>query len=208
MKRRTRTLLLACITILLCISLVAGGTYALFSDNVKLTTHLQAGDLDITLKRIKLVSYELDPNSGYVVKNPENKEEVDFSNETTKNVFDISDSTLIIPGSSYEATMQITNNSDVAFGYWLEIILSDDSDVELASQLKVKVVTNSKTIEKSLENLEIGSETNNIGVLAKSSISEFIITVTFDQEIDNNPAMNQKVNFDLVVHAVQVVNNN
>ena len=162
----------------------------------------------ITLKRIKLVSYELDPNSGYVVKNPENKEEVDFSNETTKNVFDISDSTLIVPGSSYEATMQITNNSDVAFGYWLEIILSDDSDVELASQLKVKVVTNSKTIEKSLENLEIGSETNNIGVLAKSSISEFIITVTFDQEIDNNPAMNQKVNFDLVVHAVQVVNNN
>ena len=115
MTTKRRSIILSAMTLMLCIALVAGGTYALFTDSVKLTNHLQAGTLDITLVRTNLKTKSLNQTTGFLVET-ENADDVDFSKANGDNVFDMTEGTLVVPACWYEAEMQITNNSDVAFG--------------------------------------------------------------------------------------------
>ena len=215
MTRRKRTLIVSALTILLCLSMFAAGTYALFSDKVELKNHLQAGTLDITLTRTNLLSNTLDSNSGFLVQK-ENPDDVDFSkpadpddpNAKNKNIFDITDQTLIVPRSWYSAEMQISNNSDVAFGYWLEIVFDDKVDLTLAEQLKLTITTVNGTTSKMLTQSAgfIGSEAQPIGILAISGSELFTIRVEFcdlDHSVNNN-AKGKSFDFDIVVHAVQI----
>lgn len=209
MTKRKRSLLMSVMTLMLCLALVAGGTYALFTDAVRLTTHLQAGELDITLKRISLESKVLADDGFLDTKFSE--EVVNFTNPTTRNVFDITDETLIVPMCYYIATMQIENHSDVAFGYWIEIDLGS-RDAEFAKQLEVVVQASNgdKIVQRlSIEEKMLGSETKPVAILPIGGSDIFKITVTFvddrdDKSIVNNDAMNQNVYFDVIVHAVQV----
>jgi len=66
---KKRSVLLSVMTLVLCLALVAGGTYALFSDQVTLTNHLEAGTLDITLTRTKLVTKSLDNETSHEARN-------------------------------------------------------------------------------------------------------------------------------------------
>jgi uncharacterized protein (TIGR02452 family) len=116
------------------VTLIAGGTYALFSDQVTLTTHLKAGTLDITLHRVNLKTLVLDNDTGYLT-DKTSTEIVDFSRPTNRNVFDIDSNHKIVPGCTYDATLKLTNSTDVAFLYWVEIINRDLSGVDLADQL-------------------------------------------------------------------------
>ena len=206
---KKRSVLLSALTLMLCLALVASGTYALFSDQVTLKNHLQAGTLDITLIRTNLTTLSLDDTTGFLVET-ENAEDVDFSAPTTRNVFDITDETLIVPGCVYNAEMQIQNNSDVAFGYWLEIVFDDTVDLTLAEQLKVTVTTvdGNKSISGKLsENAGlIGEEADPIGILAKTGSALFTVTVEFsdlDHSVNNNAKLTS-FEFDIIVHAVQI----
>lgn len=217
MTTKKRSVLLSVLTCLLCLALVASGTYALFSDQVTLKNHLVAGTLDITLIRTNLVTTSLDANTGFLVET-ENPKDIDFStpydptdpNAENENIFDITDGTLIVPGCKYSAEMQISNNTDVAFGYWLEIVFDDTVDLTLAEQLKITVTTvdASKSISGMLsENAGlIGTEASPIDVLAKSGAALFTITVEFcdlDYSVNNNAKL-ATFDFDVVVHAVQI----
>jgi len=192
---------------MLCLALVAVGTYALFSDQVTLENHLQAGTLDVTLTRTSLKTKTLDDTTGFLVDNPVNDEDVDFSKPTTRNVFDLETGDLIVPQSSYLAEMKIENNSDVAFKYWIEVVLKDSTDPAFAEQLDVKVTTEKMpqgTSATLSAGLKVGSEQTPIGTLAKGTSQTFTISVTFvDDNNVNNDAMNDELNFDIVVHAVQ-----
>ena len=206
---KKRSVLLSALTLMLCLALVASGTYALFSDQVTLKNHLQAGTLDITLIRTNLTTLSLDNTTGFLVET-ENAEDVDFSAPTTRNVFDITDETLIVPGCVYNAEMQIQNNSDVAFGYWLEIVFDDTVDLTLAEQLKVTVTTvdGNKSISGKLsENAGlIGEEADPIGILAKTGSALFTVSVEFcdlDHSVNNNAKLTS-FEFDIIVHAVQI----
>lgn len=216
MTKSKRSVLLAVLTLMLCLALVAGGTYALFSDQVTLDNHLQAGTMDITLKRVKLTKGELDNSTGFI-KSVTNEEEIDFSkpydsndpNAKNKNVFDITDGALIVPGCWYTADMKLINNSDVAFGYWLEIVFDDKVDLTLAKQLKITVTTadQTKSISKMLNESAglIGDDEHLIEVLPKTGSALFEITVEFcDLDDANNDAKSKSFDFDVVVHAVQV----
>ena len=208
MTKKKRSVLMAVLTCVLCLALAAGGTYALFSDRVTLTNHLEAGTLNITLTRTYLSTTSLNKDTGFLVKT-ESPDDVSFTDPTGKNIFDITDETLIVPGCSYFAEMKISNKSDVAFGYWLEIIYDNTPYVALADQLNVKIVTaDGKTVEKRLDQLNgiIGGENNPIGTLAKGGEALFTVSVEFlDLENHvNNDAKGQQLSFDLVVHAVQV----
>lgn len=215
MTKKKRSVLLSVMTLVLCLALIAGGTYALFSDQVTLTNHLEAGTLDITLTRTNLVTTSLNADTGFLVKT-ENPKDIDFSkpadpndpNAENKNVFDITDGALIVPGCMYSAEMQIANNSDVAFGYWLEIVFDDTKDLTLAEQLKITVTTVDGTTTGMLNASAglIGKEAEPIGVLAKGGSALFTVTVEFcnlDDSINNN-AMGKTFDFDVVVHAVQI----
>ena len=206
MTKRKRSVLLSFVTLMLCSALVVGGSYALFSDQVTLTTHLKAGTLDITLERTDLVSRSLDYSTGFLT-DTHNPEVVDFSRPTERNVFDFGIADRIVPGCRYAATMKITNNTDVAFAYWVQII-NRDGDAEIfAEQLLITVTTKDGNVVDGLvsDGLLVGSQANPIGVMAKTASEDFIITLEFLDLPSNNLAKSQSLNFDIVVHAVQVV---
>ena len=214
---RKRALLVSSVVILLCMTIIAGMTFALFTDSVKLTNHLQAGTLDMTLIRTKLTKSDLNNDTGFLV-DVTDTNRVDFSEPNGRNVFDIDpNSTLIVPGSMYSAEMQLINHtdtrkSDVAFNYWLQITFPTTPDLILADQILVEVKTDKGTISKNLSQTDLlngsavlGSETSPIGVLAKTDSATFTVTITF-QNLDpsvNNTAKTLALDFDLVVHAAQ-----
>ena len=208
MTKRKRSVLLAVMTLVLCLAMLAGGTYALFSDQVTLKNHLQAGTLDITLMRTNLKTRSLNNQTGFLVLT-EDPEDVNFSEPQDRSVFDIvKNETLVVPGCWYEAEMQITNNTDVAFGYWFEIVFDDTVDLTLAEQLKITVTTvdgeTSGMLSKSAG--QIGKEDAPVGILAKTGSQLFTIKLEFcdlDHSVNNN-AKGASFDFDVVVHAVQI----
>ena len=220
MTTKKRSVLLTVLTLMLCVALVAGGTYALFSDSVKLENHMQAGKLNIKLYRTKLVTKELDPTTGLLTAGTPDTRRIEFSDpeNNDENVFGLTDNDKIVPECVYTADMLIVNETDVAFGYWIELVFNgksyDGKDLALAEQLQVTVIaaTGNNSEPKVLTEAaatEFGNEDAPIGILTKEAgknSAEFTISVKFlglDHEV-NNKAQNGNLYFDIVVHAVQV----
>ncbi len=206
MTTAKRGMLVSVVTVVLCVALAAGGTYALFSESVTLVNHLHAGTMDITLTRVRLETVSLDPSTGLLA-SAQNNERTDFSLPTARSVFDLTDQTLLVPGSFYSAEMQISNNSDVTFGYWLEIVFDDEAALAFADQLKVKVISANGTKDAALSESAglIGGADAPIGVLAKTETAFFTVSVEFcDLEGMNNAAKSQNLHFDVIVHAEQI----
>ena len=86
MSKMKRTLLISCAVILLCMTIVVGMTYALFTDNVLVKHHLKAGNLNIELWRTNLDYSVLNPDSGYM-DNVNDPADVNFTSATNENVF-------------------------------------------------------------------------------------------------------------------------
>ena len=219
---RKRALLVSASVILLCMTIIVGMTWALFTDTVTVENHLQAGDLNITLERTKLETYSIDASTGYLVSTTNDKVE-NFSNPTGKNVFDLTTTSKIVPCSSYTATMRISNNtatvtenkqnSDVAYDYWIEIKLKVDGltaeEIEvlkLDEQLRITVNSEELTEPKTAllsEGLTVGSSTAPIGTLTLGDSDEFTVKMEFVDGANNNATKAQNLTFDLIVHAVQ-----
>ena len=216
-----RTLLVAGAIILLCMCLIVGGTFALFTDTQTVKNHLKAGDLQITLKRTELTKTTLN-ESGFLVTLPTDTEVKDFTNPTDENVFDIKNDNgeiteLIVPGSKFVAKMQLENNSDVAFGYWIEIVCTDKATGEnLARQLKVSVKTDKEETAYVGNGLTVGGPDAFVGVLgidSESNTQTFTVTVEFEDlgytfengvlSSTNDLAEAEDLHFDLIVYAVQ-----
>ena len=228
---RKRALLLSSSVILLCMAIIVGMTWALFTDTKTVETHLQAGNLEITLKRVALTKTVLGAD-GYLefdkVIQTTTDAPVDFTNTTTfnhrKNIFNIADDEVIVPGSKYTATMRVENHSSVAFGYWIEIVCEDPMAAgALAEQILVTV--NNGTATKIGEGLKVGGPENWVGMLATNKNTDvadennsdtFTVTIEFKDnsytynpttgklESTNDNAQDLTLNFDLVVHAVQL----
>ncbi len=215
---KKRVMLISCAIILLCSCIIVGMSYALFTASVSVKNHLQAGNLEITLTRTNL-EYSVLNDQGELAKTT-NTERFDFTNSTEKNVFGI-DSTdlLIVPGSYFDATMEITNDGTTAFNYWAIIKVLDESDENLADQLQVTITdkdgneTTQRLDEFNNSQIQIGNmkkgdqpQTFNIKV-------SFIESVAYNEALpedaeqseymNNNLAQSKTVVFDLIVSAVQ-----
>ena len=213
MKFRSRILILSSLAITLSLVIITLSTFALFTDTIRITHHLQAGTLDVSLKRVNL-EYNVLDSSGYL-KEMKSDEILDLSNTSTNkvNVFGINEETLLVPGNYYEATLELSNNGDVAFNYWIEIFSNDDVLTELAGQMEIKVTTYDKSgFEKEhiafiSDGLFVGSETFPLGELTKNCEAvRFKVKITFIDNVLNNDAKGDKVNFDIIVYAVQSIN--
>ncbi len=198
---KVKALLISVVTLALVSLLALGGTFALFTDDVNVKTHLKAGNLNVTLTRTNLVSEVLNTQTGFVSK-VENPEDVDFSGETDKNVFDVTSDTLIVPGSKFVAEMEIANNSTVAFNYWIEVVCKENTK-NLATQLKVTVDGDVSDNAYLSDGLELGSEKAPIGSVAKGGSKTFYVTVEYLNLANNNATQGGSVEFDLIIHAVQ-----
>ena len=218
-----RAVLVSAAVILLCMTVIVGMTWALFTDTQTVSNHLKAGDLTIQLRRTELTKTTLDED-GFLVELPVDKTVVDFTNPNDKNVFgfttDADDEVTekLVPGSKFVAKMEIENKSDVAFGYWIEIVCTDETlGADLADQLTVTVTTNKDTSDSVSDGLKIGSDKNFVDVLAIGEVGTFTVTVEFEDEsytfIDgvltsvNDAAEKEELKFDLIVYAIQVTSN-
>lgn len=213
MKFKSRILILSSLAITLSLILITLSTFALFTDNIYITHHLQAGTLEASLKRVNL-EYNVLDSRGYLT-NMKSDEILDLSDTSTNklNVFGISDETLLVPGNFYEATLELSNNGNVAFKYWIEIISNDEILSDLAGQMEIKVTTYDKSsLEKEYtafisDGLFVGNEVFPLGELTTNDNTvKFKVKITFIDSILNNNAKEDKVNFDIIVYAVQSIN--
>ena len=200
-RDKMRILLSASVLGMLSISLLVGGTYALFSSTSSVKNHLKAGNLNVSLVRTRYSKTVIDKD-GYLV-TKENNETLDFTNANNKNIFGLEDDELLVPTSSFSADIKITNNSSIAFDY--TVTLDTDkikSDSYLIDQLQVKVVEGKNTYSKKLsscENYTIFSGTMETGDV----VSKFTISLEFIDSYANNLAQDEVADFDLTVAAVQ-----
>lgn len=130
-------------TILICVALIAVGSYALFSDTVRINNHLQAGDLNIKLWRVDLEGQGLDAN-GYM-SDIGNDTDKAFSDPTVDNIFDLDNTKYVVPTSKYTAEMMISRSAstNVAIGYWLDFAVKtpDTTDTASIALLKQIIIT-------------------------------------------------------------------
>ena len=92
--------------ILLCMTIIAGMTFALFTDSKRVKNHLQAGDLEVTLTRTYLEYSVLNPQGKLAVTKVE--EDLNFTNSTNQNVFGVDAKNIrIVPGSYFKADLRV-----------------------------------------------------------------------------------------------------
>ena len=205
---KAKVLLYVCVALLLATSVGVGVSYALFTDSVEVQNHLEAGTLDVTLKRTSL-EYTLLNKEGYLEK--QTAGELDLTKATAENVFGLdSTTTKIVPYSYFDAQLAIGNNGNVAFDYSVEIKLFTENEKEaneLAKQLKV-TITNADGVvvaEYMLSDLhgEANCEVKAGHMKANETEHTFGVKVEFVNSENNNDAKSQTAVFDLYVKATQ-----
>lgn len=199
---KKRALLTSCSVILLCICIIVGMSYALFTDTVSVGNHLKAGKLDVTLTRTDLEYSVLNADGELQIYTV--SEAYDFTDSTDENVFGITASDkVIVPGSYFKATMQLSNNGNVAFDYRVEIKLFGDAS-ELAEQIKVTVTHPYGTETTAmLSELDEALSVANGKMKATDEAQSFSIKLEFTDCESNNDAMDKTTAFDIIVTAVQ-----
>ncbi|MBQ7292314.1 MAG: hypothetical protein IJW79_01095 [Clostridia bacterium] len=218
-KLITRIALVACAIALLCMTMAMGTTYSLLSEKVTVKNHLQAGNLDVSLKRHSLEYQVVDPATGelkHTVINdisdstPEGK---NFTEPTNEGIFGIEDyeNILIAPGSFFAAKMAIYNEGQTAFDYTITLELLGEGDPnELAKQLQVTVTyADGETKTAMLSELKGDDRLPIIDkghVTVGQSEEAFTVKVEFIKDGNSNATLEEgqgSVEFDLVVSAVQ-----
>ena len=199
--------------VMLAAGLIVGGTYALFSDSVKVSNHLKAGNLNISLLRTSYSKTTLD-DDGYLTTVADSTV-TDFTDATDKNIFDIQDDEVIVPGSSFTANMKLVNGklngseyvaSSTAFQYDVKLDIDEESDEELLSQMMVTINKGSElVVSKKLS--EFTDDTIFSDTMTKNdAYQEFSVKLDFSDltSAENNLAQDQKANFDLIIEAIQL----
>lgn len=217
--KKKRVLLISCSVILLCICVATGFTYALFTDSVSVGNHLQAGNLNVTLKRTNLEYSVLNENGELEVTTVE--EDLDLTTSSANNVFGIDSTDIrIVPGSYFDAKLEIANAGNTAFKYSVQIKLLGDATA-LAEQLKVTINdANGNEIDSKMlselandQSIEIGKMKVGADAQSFSVRVEFIDDVAYNLDLtedaepedymNNNDAQTKTAVFDLIVTAVQ-----
>ena len=211
-----RALLVSSAIILLCMTIIVGATYSLFTDRFSVGNHLVAGELEISLQRTRLTYMSLD-NTGYLSETT-NNQIYDFTGRTSNNIFGLESGNIrIAPGSYFEADLRVINDnaedahyfSNVAFTYEVTIVLLE-SNPYLANQMQVTVTdhlgneTTMRLDEASNGHVfECGTlEAGEVGEEFTVRV-EFLDDVNYPGEFDNDKAKGKEVIFDLVVSATQ-----
>jgi len=190
--------------ILLCMTVIAGLTFALFTDGDRVKNHLQAGDLEVRLTRTNLKYRYLDEKGVWQV--PVIEDDLDFTSSTEDNVFGLdAEGLYIVPGCYFNADMQVDNVGNVAFTYAVSIDMLGEVN-ELAEQLQVTVTKADGTSETKKLSDMINGETIMAGTMLEDDAPQtFNVDVYFtDDTTINNAAQTQLAEFDLVIIATQI----
>lgn len=217
MGGKKRILLTASAVIILCLTILIGATYGLFSDGVVIHNHLQAGDLEADLWRTNLEYTALDSAGllGYTTIG----DDLDLSNTKLPemNVFGLDSSDLrIIPRSYVKADLEIRNLGNVAFDYTVKLVFTGDTSLNnaFAKQLDITIV-DPYGKESETRPLDTFTTDGKHYVLFSGNLlsshdimtynkAAFSVKVTFrDDSTINNQAQAAIATFDLIVEAIQ-----
>lgn len=213
--KRQRVLLVSCAIILLCITIIVGVTYSLFTDRFSVGNHLVAGELNISLQRTGLKYKALDETG--VLRETVDDSTYDFTDKTSNNMFGLEAGEIrIAPGSYFEADLRILNDnsedaqhySNVAFTYGVSIVIVRGSE-HFARQMQV-TVTNHEGVSTTMRLDEVvNGRSFEVGKLLAGEVGqEFTVRVDFlddlyYEDLDNDLVQGQELVFDLVVTAIQ-----
>ncbi len=216
MSKKKISLIIAVTAIIVCLSLVVGVTYALFSEKAVVKNHLQVGKFNAQLIRTNLTYTKLDDTGRIVTVTVD--EDKDFTEATAEGIFgEAVENLKIVPGTYFAADLELTNEGDVAFDYevTLDLIAGYDEEMTpsvsnaLAEQMLITVTYADGTTEERY--LSDCKEGNTFVITAKNmtiedgQIDAFTIKVEFldlDESL-NNLTKGQSVEFDITVRAVQ-----
>lgn len=223
MSKKKLSLIISIIALAVSLVMVVGVTFALFSDKVILKNHLQVGKFDAQLVRTNFTYTRLDENGRIVTETIDEKK--DFTEATTEGIFgEAIENLKIVPGTYFEASLELTNEGEVAFDYYvtLDLIAGYDSEMNesvsnaLAEQMLVTVTyADGTTSTCYLSDCKEGNSfdilngiafdvTNGKNMTASSgAVDAFKIKVEFLDLDTNNLAKGQSVEFDITVRAVQ-----
>ncbi len=214
MKRRRKTLLLSILTLCICTALVVGATFALFTNQIKINNHLQAGNLTVGLYRTAYMENALD-SDGYlkktVVQAQDNeliveegniKSDIDLTDEETEWLFSINNT---VPQSYYEADLDVVNEGSVVFDYGMRIVMTSGEETALADQIEITVTYGDEQV-KTFTLSEYATNDVSLGSLTTGKSGRFTVNATFvdyGNALDNanNAAQNQTVEFYVQVYA-------
>ncbi len=211
MSKRIRAVMLSMVTVCLCLALVIGGTYALFSDQVTVQNHLQAGKLEVGLFRVGYTANEL-TEDGVLSEGETDKERLELTDTTTEDItlFSVTDA---VPGCWYRVDLEVANNGNIAFNYGVRMIWDRESatpeQVKFAGQMQITVEVGD--VQKAqfflsdaaaAEDIDLGS------IFAKGEAQQFTVTAKFMDSDENNDVQKISLEFDLQVFATQKTTNN
>lgn len=137
---KKKALLTSVLTIALCLSLIAGSTFALFTSESKVNVAVTSGKVDVvaTMEGLSLYSPTAIDQSGVIVDAANAATATAFANGGTA---DVDDNTItltnITPGDKVSFTIKVKNNSNVTIKY--RTILTCESDNGLFAGLKVMI---------------------------------------------------------------------
>lgn len=217
MNGKKRILLTASASILLCLTVMIGVTYSLFSDSTTVKNHLTAGDLEADLWRTNLEYSSLNAE-GILQKNTVD-EDLDMSNTklTEANAFGLdTEDVIIIPGSYIKADMEIRNTGNVAFNYVVKLVFTGDTTKanHFAEQLHITITyPDGKTSE--ITSLDKFAADGNYYVIMHGGLTvstvegayssdAFSIRIDFIDNENNNLSQAATASFDLIVESVQM----
>lgn len=186
---KKKIILSSVVTIVLCLTLIAGSTFALFSEEANIDVTVTSGKVDIEVKLDGLKTTSM-------------------GNDTDVNgVFDLGGTAAItddyaidvvrmVPGDAVSVNINVTNNSNVAISYCVRMI----GNGKLIEALEASVEVNGvKSVINGTENM---SAWVNIG--ANEAIPTIPVTIYFPNADDNNDYQDQLANtIRLQVVAVQ-----
>ncbi len=211
-KTKQRTLLLALVAIALSTVLIVGGTYALFTGDVRVNNHLSAGKLEIGLYRTSYTEHVLGANGLMSTKLPDT-DPVDLVENRDK-LFNITD--LAVPTAWYEATLEVSNLGSVAFDYGVRMIW-EENDAERPFAEQIRITVTSATVTKTFmltacEDVDLGSILRGGEAQSFTVKAEFVDDVELNTGVenpddlkDNDVNQNAGISFDVQVYAVQKV---
>lgn len=225
MSKKKISLIIAITSLIVCVAVVVGVTYALFSEKIIVKNHLEVGKFKAQLVRTNLTYTKLDDNGRIVTVTVE--DDKDFTEATTEGIFGEAIQNLkIVPGTYFEADLELTNQGDVAFDYYvtLDLIAGYDSEMNesvfnaLAEQMLVTITyPDNSTSTCYLSDCKDGQTFDILNGIAydvtngrnmttaDGEIEAFTVKVEFldlDEEL-NNLTKGQSVEFDITVRAVQ-----
>ena len=182
--------------------LISVSTVVLIVENIPEDSpgHVDTVNLDVGLVRTSLEYCNLDSDGELTVK--KDLTAVDLS-KSDKNVFGLdSPEVRIVPGSYFTADIQIVNRGSADFTYSI-IITTSKQTTPLHEQLAVSV-TNAAghTSSAWLSELSDGTPLLVGNMSADMDICSFTVNVSFIGDEENNSAMGEHAEFDLLVSAV------